>query len=367
MLYYTVGRVNAIKNLSRHSLMNKLKIIWFFIVSGILLLLPFYLPAFPEAITPLRVVVVDVGHGDCVWIKTPDDGIKGNGRYEGYNIIIDGGPSSKKIMGLLDEVGLKRNTTIDWLICTHAHQDHYRGPIAILDNFKVKKIVDPGYRSRSTAYCAFCWRSLIEPESVFYSPAIGVSKVPGFKSLNSEVPCKLDWGRELKVEILYSNPSVNNSTINLSSIVLRLEYKFVSFLFTGDAEGKYRSSSPARAGMVEEFLLDHYTGDGRNELKSTIIKIAHHGSETSGTNPFIEAVQPKEGIICAGNRYNLPDNSLIKRWEDHGCRIWRTDRLDKGKLASQCAGDDHVIITTDGLDYSIKYMKKDPEEEGKKN
>jgi len=337
---------------------------WFLGGSGILFFLFLASPAtfsssFPEAITPLRVVVVDVGHGDCIWIKTPDDGIAGNGIYEGYNILIDGGPSSKKIMGLLSEVGLKRNTVIDWLFCTHAHQDHYRGPIAILDNLRVRRIVDPGYRSPSTAYCAFCWKSLIEPGSAFYSPAIGVSRVHGLKSLGDKVPCELDWGKELKVEILYSNPAVTKSTINLSSFVLRVEYKFVSFLFTGDAEGKYRDSPPTRAGMVEGSLLDHYTGDGKNELKSTIIKIAHHGSETSGTNPFIEAVQPKEGIICAGNRYNLPDKSLIKRYEDHGCRIWRTDRLDKGKTASQCAGDDHVIITTDGIDYSIKYMRED--------
>ncbi|MEA1929018.1 MAG: MBL fold metallo-hydrolase [Candidatus Auribacterota bacterium] len=345
------------------------KIKWILILWGsvlVSLLSPpsIYSSDFPASVTPLQVIVVDVGHGDCIWIKTPDDGIEGNGRYEGRNIIIDGGPSSKRIMGLLDDVGLKRNTTIDWLFCTHAHQDHYRGPIAILDNFRVKRIVDPGFRSRSTAYGAFCWRSFIEPGAVFYSPAIGAPPILGLKSLGDKVPYKLDWGQELKVEILYSNPFVNKYTINLSSIVLRLEYKFVSFLFTGDAEGKYRRSSPVRAGMVEKFLLDHYTGEGRNELKSTILKIAHHGSETSGTTPFIKAVQPKEGIICVGNRYNLPDESVMKRYRDNGCRIWRTDRLDKGKSASQCSGDDHVIIITDGIDYSIKYMKQD-EEEGK--
>ena len=315
------------------------------------------------AVTPLQVVFIDVGHGDCVWIRTPDDGIPGNGRCEGYNVIIDGGPSSKKIYPLLTAVGFKYGAAVEWMFCTHAHNDHYRGLIGILNGTEVKRVVDPGYRHDGEAYGAFCWNAVIEPGCVFYSPAIGVSAVPVLKSLSPSAPCSLDWGKELEATILYSNPAVSEDSINNSSIVLKLTYGTVSFLFAGDIEGKYRPDASGNndadhPSFVEKALLDQY-GKGTS-LRATILKIPHHGSETSSTAPFISAVSPKEGIICAGNRYGLPDDSLIRRYEAAGCRIWRMDRLDRGKPAAECPGDDHVIVSTDGKDYQIRYLKPDP-------
>lgn len=315
-------------------------------------------------ITPLKVIAADVGHGDCIWIKTPDDGIKGNGKYEGYNIVIDGGPSSKRIVDILPPLGLKYGSVIEWMINTHAHNDHYRGLIGMLDIYRVKRILDPGYQSGGTAFGAFCWRALIEPGSTFYCPVIGIATIPGLKSLGQSVPHSLDWGNELDVEILYSNPAVTNDTVNESSIVLRLNYNLVSFLFTGDEEGKYRPSNgyndPDYAMMVEKYLLDQYVDENKNKLQSTIIKIPHHGSETSSTTPFIKAVGAKEGIICAGNRHGLPDETVIARYEENGCRVWRTDRMDKGKSGSESHGDDTIIITSNGIDYDIRYKDIDP-------
>ncbi len=315
-------------------------------------------------ITPLVVHFIDVGHGDCIWIKTPDDGIRDNGRCEGYNIIIDGGPSSQRIKDIMPPLGLKWGSEIEWMINTHAHNDHYRGLVGMLQMYRAKRVLDPGFQSTSSYFGSFCWSALVEPACVFYFPAIGIPAIPGTQSLGQAVPLKLDWGEELKVEILHSNPAVSESTVNNSSIVLRLEYGEVSFLFTGDSEGKFRPNSagwhnPDQAIGVERFLLDTYLGEEENKLKSTILKIPHHGSETSSTNPYIEAVAPKEGIIMAGNRHGLPDASLIKRYEDHGVRVWRTDRLDKGKAASECHGDDTVVVTTDGNTYQIAYLKPD--------
>jgi len=314
-------------------------------------------------ITPLQVIVVDVGHGDCIWIKTPDDGIEGNGKCEGYNIIIDAGPSSKRIVPLLTGVGFRYGTPIDWMVNTHAHNDHYRGLIGLLQDFKVRNIIDPGYLHTGQAYSAFCWKALIEPGGTFYSPVIGIPSIPGLKSLSQSVPCQLDWGKELDVEILYSNPAVNEATVNNSSIIIRLNYNLISFLFTGDAEGKYRGDSAETGPIyVEKFLLDKYVNENENKLKSTILKIGHHGSETSSTLAFIEAVNPREGIICAGNRHGLPDETVIKRFQNNGCRVWRTDRLDEGKSGSECHGDDDIIITTNGTDYQISYLKPDSRE-----
>ncbi|HDL64020.1 MAG TPA: MBL fold metallo-hydrolase [Proteobacteria bacterium] len=297
-------------------------------------------------------------------MKTPDDGIKGNGKYEGYNIVIDGGPSSRRIGNILPPLGLKYGSKVDWMINTHAHNDHYRGLIGLLDIYRVKRILDPGYQSGGTAFGAFCWRALIEPGGTFYSPVIGIATIPGLKSLSQSVPCPLNWGDELEVEILYSNPAVTNDTVNDSSIVIHLQYNLFSMLFTGDEEGKYRPSDgyndTDHPMKVERFLLDHYVTEDKNLLKSTIIKIPHHGSETSSTTPFIKAVGAKEGIIFAGNRHGLPDETVIERYEEHGCRIWRTDRMDEGKSGSESHGDDSIIITSNGIDYDIRYMNIDP-------
>ncbi len=315
--------------------------------------------AAPEEPTPLRIVFVDVGHGDCVWITTPDDGIPGNGVCEGYDIVIDGGPSSQRIVPLLTEAGLKPGAEIEWMICTHAHNDHYRGLIGVLDEYRVRNIVEPGFRSRGQAFSAFCWLSLVEPASVFYSPAVGIPAIPGLRSLSPSVPCPLDWGGELDAVILHSNPAVSEGNENLSSIVLRLRYGDFSILFTGDEEGKYRDGPASSASLVEAFLLDRYCREGENGLAATVVKVPHHGSETSSTVPFIEAVGAKEAVICAGNRYGLPDRSVVERYRSAGCRVWSTDRGDRGRPASDCHGDD-IVISSDGRSYEIRYLNPDP-------
>ncbi len=315
-------------------------------------------------ITPLQVMVVDVSHGDCIWIRTPDDGIAGNDKYEGYNIIIDAGTSGRVIMEPLESAGLKPGATIDWLINSHPHSDHIGGLRAILNNYQVKYVIDPGFQAKSKTFLGYQATVRTEPGATYYSPVVSKAPPAGSWSLCSDVPCELDWGDELEVRILYSDPLPSPYDPNMSSIVLHLSYGNISFLFTGDIEGKYNDSSPDRASFVEGFLINRYTGKDKNELKSTIIKIPHHGSETSSTTPFIKAVAPNEGLLCVGNRHGLPDESVVKRYEANNCRVWRTDRLDQGKSNSQCRGDDHIMITTDGSDYLIKYLKKD-EKEGK--
>lgn len=321
----------------------------------------------PE-VTPLIIHYVDVGHGDCIWIQTPFDGTRGNGIYEGYNIIIDGGNSSQRIQEIMPPLGLRWGSEIEWMINSHAHTDHYRGLIGMLEMYRVKRVLDPGYQSSSSVFGSFCWRALIEPHSVFYFPVIGIATIPGTKSLGQSVPLKLDWGKELEVEILYSNPAVSDTTINDSSLVIRMEYGDVSFLFTGDAEGKTRPDSygyhdPDYPIGVERYLLDNYVSEEENKLRSTIIKIPHHGSETSSTNPYIEAVAPKEGIIMAGHRHGLPNNSVIRRYESHGARIWRTDRTPRDEMPPGRYGADTIVVTTDGSGYEIRYLNPGPEDD----
>ena len=109
--------------------------------------------------------------------------------------------------------------------------------------------------------------------------------------------------------VLGSESTENNN----ASIVLRLQYRDHVFLFMGDAEGKDREDTPGQAKYVEKVLLETVPA----KLKSTVLKIAHHGSETSSTIPFIQAVDPEIVIVQSGRKSFqgtfLPDLSTLKR------------------------------------------------------
>lgn len=111
------------------------------------------LPAEPVA-SELEVHFLDVGTGDCIWIRTGDDGVDGNGQFEGLNILIDGGdqPSFGRVDGytaasayLTEDDRLPKGRSIDWLILSHPHSDHCGGLDEILDDYEVLRILDPGH------------------------------------------------------------------------------------------------------------------------------------------------------------------------------------------------------------------------------
>ncbi|MFA5063139.1 MAG: MBL fold metallo-hydrolase [Candidatus Omnitrophota bacterium] len=306
--------------------------------------------------TPLKVTFIDVGHGDCILIQTPDDGKKGNGKYEGNIILIDGGEykeGNKVIIPYLKSHGVPQNSSIDYLILTHAHSDHLGGLIPVIENYNIKAILDPGYdppqnirknnigdgeKKKRTGYPEFLKLAREEKNCKFYRPLIGtVIKKEGDT---------LNWGSELQVRVLNSKKVAKDP--NNTSIVIRLQYGEVGFLLVGDAEGKERKDSADVLKFVEKDLVNEYG----NALKSTFLKAGHHGSESSSTNAFIDAVSPQYVIICVGNKKFsgtlLPDKSVLGRYEKRHIKIYRTDRDDESKDSAETSGDDHIVITTDG-------------------
>jgi beta-lactamase superfamily II metal-dependent hydrolase len=167
-----------------------------------------------------------------------------------------------------------------------------------------------------------------------------------------------DWGSEVQAEFLYAYPGdpaglgTDNTLENNASIVLKLTYGQTSFLFMGDAEGKERDDSPTVPKYVEARLLAH-----PERLKANVLKIAHHGSETSSTLPFINAVDPDYVVVMSGRKqfqgHFLPDSSTLQRYCDHkaSTRILRTDQDDaaEGRTASNDADSDNVVIRTNGV------------------
>jgi competence protein ComEC len=298
----------------------------------------------------LKVHFVDVGQGDAIWIQTFDDGIDGNGIFEGKNIIIDGGPDPEDSKNKLYQYIKSRihpNADIDALIVTHPHADHFNGADTILRHFEVKKYYDPGY-ANPDGYPVFL--DSVRSEIWNGQPATIMRGKSEFDTL--------DWGREIKAEILYSYPDLQNITnINDSSIVLRLQYGEHSFLFMGDAEGKSRDGNPQTAKYVEKWLLEK----APDKLKSTVLKIGHHGSETSSTVPFINAVDPMIVVVCSGRQSfsgsYIPKVSTLKRYCCHSSetKIYRTDYNDEqeGRTTATDQDGDNVIVETNGQEIKI--------------
>lgn len=302
----------------------------------------------------LKLTFIDVGHGDCTLIQTPDDGIKGNGKYEGKIILIDGGEKiegKRVIIPYLESHGIPKDKPIDFLILTHAHSDHVGGLIPVIENYQIKAILDPGFdpskksknksdgeKKKRTGYPEFLALAKEEPGCKLYRPLVG--------TLIKKEGDTLDWGSELEVRVLNSEKEADGP--NNTSIVIRLKYGDVSFLLVGDAEGKERKNPPTVLKFVEKDLVEQY-GD---KLKSTFLKAGHHGSESSSTTAFISVVSPKYVIIMAGNKKFkgtlLPDKSVIERYKKLGVKVYRTDRDDERKESSETSGDDNIIITTDG-------------------
>jgi competence protein ComEC len=291
----------------------------------------------------LRVHFIDVGHGDCIFIQTPDDGIPNNGRAEGYRILIDAGEvkySHNYPLTYLKKLGLKRGDEIDYVIATHLDADHVDGLPMVYDTFHVLNTIEPGYehaRGPAKAFRAAACKESLEGTTFWRDPVKS--------GLIAKLGNKLDLGSELDVRLLYSravHPDSSDTRTNGSSIVLRLGYRSVSLLLMGDAP---------RA--IESRLLTRY-GD---RLKSTVLKVGHHGSKTASGTAFLRGVSPKYAVVCAGLRHKLPNSRVIALLTDTcGVEVWRTDDHDKEehKKSTTASGDDNILVTTDGRNQRLK-------------
>ncbi len=300
----------------------------------------------------LEIHVVDVGQGDGIWIHTFDDNVPGNGRYEGRNIVIDGGPDASDARNAFLRylrAGAYEGAVIDALIITHPHDDHYPGAEGILRHFDVREFYDSGYPKDGVKWARF--RALVDAEQAGGHPII-----EHIGRANLGTP---DWGSELTVRFIYAYSGTpaglgsGNTLENNASIVMRIEYGTQSILFMGDAEGKDRNGPADQPKYAERLMLE---SPGPAALRSTVLKIAHHGSESSSTEPFIAAVDPQIVIVSSGRKSFggtfLPDSSTLRRYCVHNpaIRIYRTDQDDAGEgrtTATDADGDD-VIVRTNG-------------------
>ena len=293
------------KNLIKHRIRkNKTKIVAVITVITIIIGTIKIIP------NDLHIYFVDVGQGDCTLIVTP----------KGKNILIDGGGSETYDVGkntLLPYLLDRGITKLDYVMISHFDSDHVKSILTILEEIKVEKVIICKQYEDSENYTEFL--KIIQERKIF------VKQVQKGDRINIEKDISFDILFPISAELISEN-SINNN-----SIVAKFNYKNFSMLFTGDIEE-----------IAEEKLVELY---GKTDvLKSTILKVAHHGSKTSTTQKFLELVSPQIALIGVGsnNLYGHPNANVISRLEDLNAKIYRTDKM--GELTIRVSKNGKIWI-----------------------
>ena len=278
--------------------------------AGILLVLGFFAwRSLPDG--RLHVVFLDVGQGDAIFIQTPS----------GRQVLIDGGPSDSVLLSQLGRQMPFWDRTLDVVLLTHPDSDHITGLVGMLERYQVETVIFREVEMASEVYDY--WLQLVEME--------GADVYQGESGLRMA----LDEG--LGMTVLHPGaelPGGMELNANNSSVVTRLVYGQVSVLLTGDIEAE-----------VEHQLVAEGTA-----LSSTVLKAAHHGSCSSTTQAFLDAVAPEVVVISVGadNDFGHPCAEVLERLEDalserdRGLPVYRTDEYGV------------VDVVTDGVQVWVK-------------
>lgn len=247
----------------------------------------------------LEIVILDEGEADCIFIKSPD----------GKNILIDSGEKGDVVIAFLKYRAINK---IDLLIGTHAHEDHIGGIDALLQEVQVQNIVLPDTQDKN---------GFNEITTLAASDNINVNYSREGDSL------KVGDSLEFIVYNPIGNANFENTSLNNSSLMLKLIYNDFTALFTGDCEKE-----------VEDYVESKYSDD----LESDILKIGHHGSNTSTNSEFFKSVSPYAAIISVGkNKFGHPAQRVTNEIIQAGTQLYRTDK------------DGSVTINTDGYKMNI--------------
>ena len=236
---------------------------------------------------------IDVGQGDAEFLRT-----------ESGCILIDAGTTDSRhdLVAYLE----KYTEKIDYMILTHPHEDHIGGASEVIESLEVVNLIMPDAVSSSAAFS----RLLDSVEK---------------KGVDAHIAAPGDTYSvgDLQIEILSPFEESYENTNDYSAVV-HARFGGVTFLFTGDAEA-----------AVEKALLEEYPS---SKLRSDVLKVGHHGSKTSSTEAFLNAVHSEIAVIEVGadNSYGHPSQKVLDRLDDLGSRVYRTD----------ISGN--IVLTTDG-------------------
>jgi DNA internalization-related competence protein ComEC/Rec2 len=270
-----------------------------------------WLPLAPSRAGDVELHMIDVGQGDAIALRTPHSHwilFDAGGAWRGG----DAGRST-----VLPYIG-RRGGSLDMFVLSHPHTDHVGGAASVFRALHPRVFVDAGFPGGADAYRA----------SLAAARAAGVRWVRAHPNDSLTID-------GVSIRFLAPDSAWTASLVdpNLASVVTLVRMGDVRILFMGDAERP-----------EEEWLLDHAGA----ELHADILKVGHHGSRTSSSPAFLDAVRPRVALVSvgAGNSYHLPTPSVMRELAAHGAEVLRTDRLgtiiartDGRRIFIEAAGD----------------------------
>ena len=249
----------------------------------------------------LQVHFIDVGQADCALLE-----------YEGNAILIDGGnvEDSSLVVSYLEQQGI---TYLNLVVATHAHEDHVGGLGGVLAVYETGAVWSP-----TTTYSSTCFDNFM--------------KYADQQGLTVQIPDPGTTFTAGKLTLTVLGPTQSYADPNDTSIVIMAQFGDTKFLFTGDMETG-----------AENDMLD-YWGDSF-DWHADVLKVGHHGSDTSTGYRFLNEVMPDYGVISVGtgNSYGHPCEEPLSKLNDAGVVIYRTDELGT------------VIATSDGKTVTITW------------
>ena len=258
----------------------------------------------------LEVHFLDVGQADCTLIKC-----------DGYTMLIDAGEDDQgtKIQNYLKKQGVEK---LDYLVLTHPDSDHIGSADVILTKFETGMVFISDFEKETRIYIDL-FQLMKDSQIEYLTPEVGDIYPLGSASF----------------QILAPNDEYEDP--NNTSIALLLTHGENSFLFTGDAEKS-----------AEKDMLDN----GLN-LAADVFHAGHHGSKTSNTEDFMDAVNPQYVVISCGadNSYGLPDAEVLNRFRQNGIKVYRTD--EQGT----------IVVSSDGRKITFNASPSETWQAGEKN
>jgi competence protein ComEC len=257
----------------------------------------------PPLLTPgqLEVTAIDVGQGDSLLVVSP----------QGKTMLVDAGGPAEGAVGTTSTAGgfdmgedivspylwTRRIRRLDVLVLSHAHSDHMGGMAAVMRSFRPQEL----------------WVS-VDPNSDAFRGLLSEAAEFGITVKHYHAGDTRDWSGT-HIDVLAPEAGYRNilQPVNADSLVIRIEYGASSVLFEGDAE------APSEQAMVAQ----------QRVAPVTLLKVGHHGSNSSTTPSFLSAAKPKDAIVSVGrgNKFGHPRFEIVERISGSGARLYRTDEF----------------------------------------
>jgi competence protein ComEC len=251
----------------------------------------------------LHLTMLDVGQGDAILVRTPS----------GASLLVDGGPDPDLAVRRLGESLPFWDRSVEVVLLTHPHEDHVAGLVPVLERYRVGLVLEPGRDYDNPSYQRF--RRLAEG---------------GGQAVMARAGQRLELDATTRLAVLFPSDAdaaapLPEADVNNASVVALLESRGFRALLTGDAE------APVEALLLARGVLGPVD----------VLKVGHHGSDSSTGSGLLEALRPGLALISAGqgNEYGHPHRSTLSQLEGiPGLRILRTDRDGSVELVVEAGG-----------------------------